>query len=128
MTATIEAPTTNPHQPNPGPDTFIHCAAPDCEYAQFTHRLPGRNEDQTAAFWTELFRSNHTAQHDPGRAPDITVEWEISASCSVCEDTIGDIVVNDSDSIRCKDCGTTWSIDGSNGERDEDLNAEEVSA
>lgn len=61
----------------------------------------------------------HLAQHEPGRAVDIEVNWEPSAFCSVCEDGIGDIKTNDSESLRCDDCDTTWDIDGRNGETDD---------
>lgn len=61
--------------------------------------------------------ADHIAQHnDPTRALDITVDWDISAYCSVCDDGIGDVQVNDIESIQCVVCGTTWSIDGKDGE------------
>ena len=61
---------------------------------------------------------DHVQQHAPGRALDITVGWELVASCSVCPDG-GDIVVCDSETIECRTCGTTWDSDGKCGERTE---------
>jgi hypothetical protein len=70
-------------------------------------------------FLLELFHKSHGGQYDAGRAPDIAVEWEISACCSVCPDGIGDVTTNDSETVTCKDCGTTWAMDGTAGERAE---------
>lgn len=117
MTAT-ETPAVNAHQPTKA-EHALRCAAPDCGYAMHVYRFP--DDKDNTQLWFDHFKRNHTAQYEPGRAPDITVEWEISALCSVCEDAIGDIEVNDSDGVRCKDCGTTWSMDGTCGDRDEDL-------
>lgn len=61
---------------------------------------------------------DHLDQHTPGRALNIEVSWELSACCSVCEDEIGDIVQED-DGLTCRECGTTWDIDGEQGERKE---------
>lgn len=62
--------------------------------------------------------AKHEAQHGPGRALDIIVDWEVSALCSVCEDGIGDVQLED-DGVTCQDCGTYWSIDGTDGHRQE---------
>lgn len=115
MTDTTTAETTNPHQP-----TFRHspegvtygadCTAPDCGVAVFSG---GFDDERYAA----LFKRSHSDQYEPGRAPDITVDWVISADCSVCEDG-GDIDTEDGESVICKDCGTTWGMTGENGERD----------
>lgn len=61
----------------------------------------------------------HTRQHEPGRALDIEVDWTPSGLCPVCPDGIGDIGWGDDDDVRCKDCGTTWNRDGTNGQRAE---------
>ena len=95
--------------------SFLKCAAPDCHYALFTTHNFTINE----GFWEKQFL-DHARQYEPGRAPDITVDWEISACCSVCPDRLGDVKVNDSDTVRCDDCGTVWAMDGTLGERDED--------
>jgi len=106
----------NPHQPST--DTrHLHCTAEGCQFTQYVYPNPTIKDEGT--FWLELFRRYHSDQYEPGRAPDIEVDWVISASCSVCEDGIGGVEVNDSDSIRCKDCGTTWDMRGGAGERDE---------
>lgn len=67
-------------------------------------------------FYESMFQK-HADQYLPGRAPDIEVEYVVSATCSVCEDG-GDVDTNDSDSVVCGDCGTTWSNDGKWGERE----------
>jgi hypothetical protein len=43
---------------------------------------------------------------------DIEPSWEVSALCSVCPDTIGDIEQTDPDTLECKDCGSWWTIEG----------------
>jgi hypothetical protein len=116
MNTTTAAP-TNQHQPST--DTkHLHCTAPDCGYTLHVHQ--NRTIKDPDQFWPEQFRRHHGDQYEPGRAPDVAVDWVVSACCSVCEDGIGDIEVNDSDSLRCKDCGTTWGMDGTAGERDEE--------
>jgi hypothetical protein len=113
---TTESTATNPHQPQQT-ENRLTCTAPDCGYAMFTYGLrhfEGQPEKQDT-YWRSLF-TNHADQFDPGRAPDITVDWEISACCSVCEDKIGHVETNDSESVICKECGTTWHIDGTGGE------------
>lgn len=61
---------------------------------------------------------DHLDQHKPGRALDIEVSWEPVAFCSVCEDGIGNVVQED-DGLTCRQCGTTWDMDGKQGERKE---------
>lgn len=63
--------------------------------------------------------ADHLAQHAPGRAVDIEVDWEPSALCSVCEDGIGLIKPDDDGGLECEECGTVWDIDGTGGERSE---------
>lgn len=87
-----------------------HCGI--CDYAVFGVRHEG--ESVTAA----VLLKDHLAQHAPGRAVDIAVDWEPSAMCSVCEDGIGDVQQEDG-GLTCQDCGTTWDIDGESGERND---------
>lgn len=59
-------------------------------------------------------RANHAhdvSQHDPGRAPDIQVDFELVADCSVCEFPKGDVQQTDHEVLTCEDCGTTWTLD-----------------
>lgn len=112
------APATNPHQPALTEDGHnLRCTAPDCGYALHVYHHPSGNTPPE--YWAGLFHSYHSRQYDPGNAPDIAVDWEISASCSVCPDGIGDVKTNDSETVRCEECGTTWHIDGTGGERAE---------
>lgn len=83
----------------------VKCSEGD--YATYAGGDPDRD-------WSHLI-DDHLAQHDPGRALDIEVDWEPSARCSVCEDG-GDIHQED-DGLTCRDCGTRWDIDGCHGER-----------
>lgn len=59
-------------------------------------------------------KRTHLAQHAPGRALDIVVDWEPSADCSVCEN--GGNITQTGDGLECGDCGTTWDINGEYGE------------
>lgn len=61
---------------------------------------------------TETLRE-HGKQHEPGRAPNIEVSWEVDASCSVCDD--GGDITDSGDGLECLDCGTTWELDGTLG-------------
>lgn len=85
------------------------CPRDDCDWWVIGTRGPVA--DQALA--------EHEAQHGPGRALDITVEWEVSALCSVCEDGVGD-VQQEGDELICQDCGTCWFIDGTGGYRCEE--------
>lgn len=85
----------------------VECSA--CDHVMFTGTWQPRAEARQS--WI----ADHIAQHAPGRALDIEVDWEPSALCSVCEDGIGDIDLAD-DGLACRECGTTWDIDGENGE------------
>lgn len=110
---------SNPHQPITE-DRTIRCAAEDCSYAM--HRITARPEQEQTRiddYLLELFRSTHADQYSPGRAPDIAVDWTISALCSVCPDGIGDVELNDGESVTCRECLTTWSMDGTHGELEE---------
>jgi len=116
VTTTVEAAATNPHQPTVT-EKAITCGAPECGYAMHRHGNPdGTSMDE---FLLTLFQRNHSGQYDVGRAPDIAVDWEISALCSVCPDGIGTVVTIDSETIACEECNTHWNLDGTAGERSE---------
>ncbi len=116
--------TTNPHQPDIDflSRGGLKCTAPDCNFYLAVPR-----EDWLES-WKPHFRDVHTQQYDEGRARDIEIEWVISACCSVCEDGVGDVQVNDTDTVRCNDCGTTWYMSGTGGELDESRTAEHPEA
>lgn len=88
----------------------------DCDYKEWTGGNPRRD-------WSHMI-DHHLAQHEPGRALDIDVDWEPSASCSVC--THGGDVQQDGDGLVCQDCGTTWNIDGTFGYRTEAVSGRET--
>lgn len=108
----------NPHQPK-HEGAFLNCQAPDCRYWVTFHVPNGRDFEEWLSTARKRFKRDHSEQFEPGRAPNISVDWEVSALCSVCEDGIGEIVTEDSETLRCKECGTTWSMEGDNGEREE---------
>lgn len=83
-----------------------------CPYVTFTARKAG------AILSANEILKEHLEQHAPGRALDIAVDWEPSARCSVCESG-GDIVMNDVETLICNECDTTWTLDGTDGERSE---------
>ena len=58
--------------------------------------------------------ADHERQHAPGNALDITVEWEVIADCSVCEDG-GKVDLDSDGDLMCENCGTYWSSDGTGG-------------
>lgn len=89
--------------------TSVVARCSDCEHVAFTGGRAGLD-------WSGIL-DGHLRQHEPGRAVDIEVDWEPSACCSVCPDGIGAIKQNDGESLVCDDCGTTWSLDGTCGER-----------
>lgn len=60
------------------------------------------------------FMQDHIDQHAPGRATDLDVQWHLYAQCTVCDD--GEIVDEDGETLRCKQCDTTWSLNGTFGE------------
>jgi hypothetical protein len=120
VTATVEAPATNQHQPVEE-GSFYRCATPDCHYSIYTYPIRRLPVDRNAEYWASVWQSTHARQYDPGNAPDITVDWEISACCSVCPDGIGDVGTDaDGDGVQCKECGTHWTMDGTLGERAEE--------
>lgn len=67
---------------------------------------------------TDILTRGHAKQHEPGRAPDIDVDWRVFADCSVCEDD-GNVQVDDEGDLECTKCRTYWSIDGTGGTRRE---------
>jgi hypothetical protein len=120
---TTEAPeapeAVNVHQPIAEGHRLV-CGAPDCGYAIHTYPIRSLDDaDRIATYWASLFKNNHSSQYDPGHAPDIAVEWEISATCSVCPDG-GEIqMCEDGDAVCCDECGTHWDMNGNHGTRDE---------
>ncbi len=92
--------------------TNVKAECSECGHMEFT------------GIWTEKFDrrrswiAGHLAQHEPGRALDIAVDWEPLANCSVCADGIGDIEQED-EGLVCQECGTSWNLDGTGGTRDE---------
>lgn len=112
----------NPHIPRLT-ESAVECSAPGCSHIWYVgsdavERAKERTPRDPVAFFTSIW-GNHSRQFEPGGAPDITVEWEIVAHCSVCPDKVGDVVTNDSESVVCNECGTTWGMDGESGETDE---------
>lgn len=86
----------------------IECS--ECDHVEFTG-VP-EHEAEARTSWI----ADHIAQHAPGRALDIEVDWEPSACCSVCEGGIGDIRQVSSEGLECIECGTAWDNDGTMGE------------
>lgn len=84
-----------------------------CDYVEFG----AMNRKRLRPTASEVL-ADHLKQHEPGRALDIEVDWEPSGICPVCDDGIGMIGWDeDGEGVKCKDCGTTWDLDGTNGER-----------
>lgn len=115
---TTEAPTTNPHQPEIAAHHW-NCTAPECRYQMHVYPIRAMDPAEHGTYWQGIWDGTHAAQFGPGRAPDIAIEWEISALCSVCPDGIGEVIVNDPESVICKECKTTWDMDGEQGELDQ---------
>lgn len=99
------APTSN----RPGARS-VRVTCDECGHTIYTW-LPTSEMD------TARLLDDHLRQHAPGRALDITVDWEPLASCSVCGD--GGDIHTVSDGLECRRCGTSWEIDGTCGERAE---------
>lgn len=115
---TTTATSINLHQPVID-RTAVRCAAPDCGHVIYGLLHPERMEvprDQEHA--RNLFTRMHTAEHAPGKAPSIEVDYIISAYCSVCPDG-GDVDQIESDTLECSKCKTTWDERGNHGERAE---------
>lgn len=102
-----------PHPESGWRSVKFECLAEGCSHQIYT----GLQADVEA----KQFRGNrdHQDQHRPDRALDIEVDWIVSACCSVCEDEIGK-VEDDGESLVCRECGTTWDRDGSDGYRNEE--------
>lgn len=96
--------------------TSLRVSCGQCPFVTYTSRL--RDFMPSAS---EIL-ADHLAQHAPGRAVDIEVSWEPSAMCSVCSDGIGLVKIdNDGEGLECEECGTTWDIEGTGGERSEEF-------
>lgn len=95
----------------------VRCSA--CDYRVSTLYRPryGALDE-----YAQLYLADHLAQHLPGRALDIEVDWVPRAFCSVCDDGLGNIDQKN-DGLVCRACGTTWGIDGMDGYRKEASNA-----
>lgn len=111
----------NPHQPVIT-DNSLQCKASDCCTQMFIgssaiERGRAKYPDSPAAGWDHLWNS-HKRQFEDDGAPDIAVEWELVASCSVCPDG-GDMESN-GDGVQCQKCFTSWSMDGDYGTIDAD--------
>lgn len=91
----------------------LECLAEGCSHWNYTG-LP--KDVPTANLLATRSAHDHQEQHRPGRAFDIEVDWIVSACCSVCEDEIGK-VEDDGEGLVCRECGTTWDRDGSDGYR-----------
>lgn len=98
------------------------CNAPSCEYTAYIGEAAvargAASETPLAEYFANLWHG-HARQFEPGAAPDITVEWELVASCSVCPEG-GDMRQGDDNTVECQVCGTYWDHDGTDGETDED--------
>lgn len=42
----------------------------------------------------------------------IEVEWELDATCSVCPEGDGQMIVADSETVACETCGSWWDMHG----------------
>lgn len=102
-----------------GPDlpnryhAVIRCS--DCSFIQWSSV---RTDVVTAEEYATNSIRDHLETHEPGRAPNIEVDYILSADCSVCED--GGDVKDEGEALVCGDCGTTWYRDGTYGERSSD--------
>lgn len=99
------------------PGTFN--AKIQCSECNFTQWSSVRTSKVTAEEYATNSIRHHLETHEPGRAPDIEVEYEIVAYCSVCEDGLGDVEVVDIETLECAECNTVWYIDGTGGERED---------
>lgn len=79
----------------------------ECGHAVFT----GGRADWD---WSGIL-DDHLAQHAPGRALDIEIQYRLDSDCTVCDD--GGDLYDEGEVIECRDCGTTWYSDGTGGER-----------
>lgn len=92
--------------------TSVRAECSACGYMEFTSiRTEEFDRDRS---WI----AGHLAQHEPGRALDIEVDWKLVAYCSICDDGIGDIEQED-EGLVCQQCGTSWNLDGTGGMTDE---------
>lgn len=116
--------TENLHQPVID-GSAVRCGKDDCYHAIFGLIHPTIKDDpEEQERGKRMFRTMHTAENEPGRAPSIEVEYRIVASCSVCPDG-GDVDMSDSETLECSQCHTTWDEKGQHGERAEPEDDEE---
>ena len=110
----------NIHTPRVG-DGVLECEAPGCGLAMYVgkHTTDTARAQASPADYLGFVWNNHARQFEPGAAPDITVEWELVASCSVCPEG-GDMRHGDDNTVVCDVCGSWWDHDGTGGEADED--------
>lgn len=95
----------NPSTRRPGRSIKVECS--ECDYVAFTWVPASCKKDETRI-------NRHLAQHGPGRALDIEVDWQVLAECSVCEYG-GKVEADGEGGLTCEECGTYWDIDGSGG-------------
>lgn len=91
----------------------------------FTLRLSSYRASGGREYAEGAFKRHHSAEYEPGRAPSISVDWEPSAWCSICNKS--DIVADawsDDGGVICEHCGTRWDGSGGSGETDEGRLAE----
>lgn len=98
----------------------VSCNAEGCKWAYWV----GSGFENTEESHSHSIK-DHADQFEPGRAPNIDVEYKVVAYCSVCPNGSGSritIVGRDGtrapDSLQCEHCGTGWDVDGKNGTRD----------
>lgn len=106
----------SPNPENGWRSVKFECLAKGCSHWIYTGLPEGVEAKQTPAI------PDQQDQHRPYRAFDTSVDWEVSASCSVCEDEVGDVVQED-DGVMCRECGAYWSVDGTGEYRDEEKQA-----
>lgn len=79
-----------------------------CRHVTFTMT---REDTADVILQMDANQAHDPRQHDPDRAPDIEVDFELVADCSICEDGGTIELIDAAESLECSDCKTTWSID-----------------
>lgn len=103
-------------------DGELSCAAKGCDWIVYVGSAStdaARGSLNSQLYFDRIARE-HSSQFDEGAAPNIEIEYELSAGCSVCPDKIGDVVCESGETIMCRECGTTWDMEGTMGEVDVD--------
>lgn len=118
MSQMLSVPGWKIEEGEPDPTTGLRLLTLECQVEGCTHLEYTGVRGDLDKFLVRSLRG-HQEQHKPGRALDIAVDWEVSALCSVCEDGVGDIVRED-EGVTCRECGTSWDLDGTDGRRDEE--------